>query len=138
MSGSLREIVDVVSKVQGGEQHLFDSPDAYLFPLALGQPGHLHIVYNSLEHGVKSLKVWSEMEPILRDITNFLGDKGLRRRFCSKCLPSSLQKLFSTWSARHIDWKWEFLSTFLDEFRLKLPLLLKHFVFGEDDFEHGW
>ena len=83
VSGSLREIVDVVSKVQGCEQHLFDSPDAYMFPLALGQPGHLHIVYNSLEHGVKSLKVWSEMEPILRDITNFLGDKGLRRRLAA-------------------------------------------------------
>lgn len=127
INGSLPELMKAIEAIEAGDTTFFEQADAYLFPLALAHPGHLHICYNSLESSVTGIKCWKSLEADLRVLTAFFGNRGMRRRFIHQCLPRPLRKLFSVWSSRHIDWKWEFLSGLLDSLVPRLPALIKHF-----------
>ncbi|CAK0823861.1 unnamed protein product [Prorocentrum cordatum] len=127
IGGDLSKIQEHVDKLAGGIELLFECSDQFLFPLALGQPGHLHILYNSLEHACQNLSGWKAFESTLRDLCAFLGNRQLRRRFAVKCCPPPLKKKWLPWSQAHVDWKWEFLTPVLVQLQWRLPVLLENF-----------
>lgn len=49
--------------------------NTYFFPHALVIPDHLHIFFNALEESLKSSEAWPVFEPVLREISKFMGDK---------------------------------------------------------------
>lgn len=105
---------------------------AYLFPNALGINDSLHIFFNALEHAVRSLGTWRQMERVLRAVALFLGSRGHRRRFVAFCLPRrtapAVKRAFERW--RHgtsFSWKWQYLRGFLERLLVLLPYLQEHF-----------
>lgn len=130
VGGSVEDISGFILQVTRGEIFLSSDPEQFLFPFVVGQPGHLHIVYNALQHAVESLASWTKTEAALRDLTAFLGHKGLRRRFARLCCPAPLRRKFCEWSTKHIDWKWEFLSGVLDALSWRFAVLLDNYDFA--------
>lgn len=94
----------VLKDIQAGALTFADDPASFLFPHAVSQPRHLHILYNPLSRSVKVLDLWGEFEGNLQDITALLGDKSLRHRFIAKCVPPKHESLFKPWPARHCCW----------------------------------
>ena len=105
---------------------------AYLFPNAVCINDSLHIFFNALEHAVRGLDTWRQMERVLRAVALFLGSRGLRRRFVAFCLPRrtapAVKRAFERW--RHgtsFSWKLQYLRGFLEQLLVLLPHLEEHF-----------
>ena len=102
--------------------------DSYVWPRSLWMPGHLHIFYNALQECVEEMECYDEFLDSLRDIQTFLIDPKLRRKFLALCLPAEYawaRKLFGSYSATHIDWRWEMLSKVLFKMVPMLDLLAR-------------
>lgn len=107
---------------------------SYLFPFALTMPGHIHCLYNALEHAVKKSRLWSgsnaAFEQGIKSILALLNDKNLRTRFRKTCLgdaPKQISKLFKYWSIIHVDWRWETLTFLLNNLMPLIPVMVKRF-----------
>jgi hypothetical protein len=89
---------------------------AMMYPKNLHCPGHLHILFNSLEAGVKGLDLASQFFDGLRVLQAFMSNLQLRNKFRVSCLAATpvLSASFKSYAVVHIDWRWEFLSKALD------------------------
>ena len=86
-------------------------PHAYLFPLCLFIPDHLHMLFGAWEYAVKTCAGWEAMEEKLRAISSFLRNEQYRLRFVQTCLGTPEEKaLFSSYQPSITDWKWEYLT----------------------------
>ena len=106
------------------------SLDCYLLPVALFTPGSLHIIWNSFQEALTGLPLWKSFELRLKSVVDFLRDRGLRQRYQSICLKRSSDKqrfvrLFEHWSEKPVDWRWEKLSTTLQDLVPVLKVLLE-------------
>ena len=78
--------------------------DLFMYPYLLNVPEHLHILYNSLEEGVKAMEGHAEYIIKWRVVEDFLSDKSLRRSCMAKCLERSDERdLFEHYTTIHID-----------------------------------
>ena len=97
------------------------SPLAYTFPRALTLPGHLHIIFNTIQPAVEHIEIFAGFIDKLKIVQSFLCSKELRNRFRQVCIDDkAVRDKFKSYCTTHIDWRWEFLSKSLDRL---LPLL---------------
>lgn len=103
-----------------------------MWPNAWDVPGHLHMVFNALKKGVQAMRQWPEIEKAFRSIANFLGKRGLRRRFVAKCCVNlgPQTALFKYWSGGNFSWRWEKLYVFLVQLVMRLPVLISRYDSG--------
>ena len=86
--------------------------DQYLFPHALTMMGHLHAMFNSLEEAVCDMALWGDLDPLLKALVRFLGNRSMREQFVGCCLdraPACVKKKFRQLQGRLLDWRWEHL-----------------------------
>ena len=91
------------------------SPDSFLWPRGLGQPGTLHMLYDALELACKRSPFYSAFQDDIRTVISFLTDRMLVAKYKATCLQPHEQDAFHGQALTHVDWKWEFLSRCLDE-----------------------
>ena len=111
-------------------------PDAYLLPLAIFVPDHLHMVFGALEAAAKGLQDWSGMEAKLKALSKFLSKLSYRNCFVALCVADPCEKaVLNRYIGEVTDWKWEYVALFLFRVREVLPILQRRFdikKFAED------
>lgn len=126
------DVAETLRRVKTGELNLADGAgvSAYLFPLALYCPEHLHVFYNALQNSITRLSEWRAMERMLRALHAFLKPKGMRDRFVETCMrgaPRRARLQFKHYGGAQVDWKWEYLTKLLDPVLRVWPLLVRYF-----------
>lgn len=103
-----------------------ESTEGFLYPACLFIPGHLHLVYNSLQAAVEKEPAWGEMLRLLRGVNSFLKDLSLRQRCrmtCFRNAPPPHSNVLATYKSSDLDWKWEFLTRLLEQVVEIMPVL---------------
>ena len=101
---------------------------SFMYPRCLTLPGHLHILYNALEEGVKDMPIYKDYIDLLRIFQNMLSQRPLREKFQESCIKGkACYSLFNSYQTVHIDWRWEFLSKALDHLIPLIVYLRAHF-----------
>jgi hypothetical protein len=102
----------------------------YVFPYCLFVPGHMHILFNALEESVKKSKIWGErFVDALRNLLHLLNDRGLRQRMIATCFQTASvihSRAVHSFSAQHLDWRWESLGKLLDALVPVVPIVIKY------------
>jgi hypothetical protein len=125
---------DTVNIVEGCRgQYEADNRNSFMYPNNLHTPGHLHIIYNSLESAVKGLPLATAFMDCLLILQAFLSSTQLRRKFQVSCLGFGhiAFSKFEHYAVVHIDWRWEFLSKALDKLVPLLEVLRSSFDFAK-------
>ena len=123
---------DVLTRWNDGQ--LAASSDAvnacHLFPQGLFLPEHLHILSNALENSIHRSACWMRFEKGLKHVAMVFNTVQYRQRFAQCCLrhaPGHVRKALGSFRRRPLDWRWEYLSEFLDRCVPVLGLLKEYF-----------
>jgi hypothetical protein len=118
--GDLTKLRTTIEQILSGKVISTYGKDSFMFPNQVWTNDHMHMYFNSLEETIKRDEEWNHIDDLLRNgIAAFLSNRGLRQRLQSQMHVSKRHK-FNKWGVTHIDWKWEFLETFLNKLE---PLL---------------
>ena len=123
-----QSLKDVLEGLASGQLDFHEAAPGYLYPNCLYFTGHLHIIFNALKSAVERLPVWGQHVDLLRGLNTFLKELGLRQRFQEVCMKSASPAelaLLDCYKTANIDWKWEWLSSFLGQLRVIYPVLRK-------------
>ena len=108
----------------------------YLLPLGLYVPDMLHIVFNALEEAVAASPLWPPMEKRLRALSAFFKNRTLVQRFVMLLVEDQREKkLLEIHVGELTDWKWEYITNFLNRLRIVLPIVLR--CYNSDRFRRG-
>ena len=82
----------------------------------LGYSGPLHVVWNAFRSQIESCSLWEWWRSVFAAILAVVGVPMVRRRFIalSSLTPSEV-KIVSSFGAKVVDWKWEYMETSFDK-----------------------
>ena len=107
--------------------------DGWLFQNGLDFPGHLHIIFRTMEKTFVAMDDWTIIEGHFRVLASFMSCSALRERFIEKCLDGHREFgcLFNYWSGGNFSWRWEKMEGFLLQLSRVLPLLQRFWQPGK-------
>ena len=121
----LEQTKDILRRLESGHLQLSDveAQLGKMWPNAWETPAYFHILFNALKKGVTAVPQWAQLDPGLRGLGSFCGNRGLRKRFRYLCCGghASDARMFRHWSGGNFSWRWGKLFIFLFQLRFGMP-----------------
>ena len=119
----------IIDRLASGDLQLddVDAENGMMWPKVWDTPGHLHMLFGALKKGCLAMPQWKDLEAGFRGLGNFMGKRGLRKRFVSKCIQDRVANaaMFSKWTGGNFSWRWEKLYVFLFQLRPRIKILIE-------------